>query len=120
MGSVGRLRAGVAVLTIIALLAIPLLAAAAGLSAAERRGKRIYTEGKGRKPITAFLTGLKAPALAFPCINCHLGEGAGTREGGVQSGESAPASLRMRRIFWAIVSICDFNSACPPAPYLPR
>ncbi|HSB73903.1 MAG TPA: ABC transporter substrate-binding protein [Candidatus Methylomirabilis sp.] len=88
-------KPSVRLLCSLVLLLIPLLAAAAGLSAAERRGKRIYAEGKGRKPITAFLagSGLKAPGSAFACANCHLGEGAGTKEGGVQSADITFATL---------------------------
>ncbi|MDH3383320.1 MAG: ABC transporter substrate-binding protein [Deltaproteobacteria bacterium] len=64
-------------------------AAAAGLSDAERRGKRIYLEGKGRHRISAFLlsAGIKAPGSGFPCINCHLSGGTGQLEGGVQSAD---------------------------------
>ena len=99
MGDVGRLRARVAIVTAIGLLAIPLLTAAAGLSAAERRGKQIYAEGKGRKPITAVLagSGLKAPGAAFACAYCHLGEGAGTKEGGVRSADITFTTLSADR-----------------------
>ncbi|TFG57954.1 MAG: hypothetical protein E4H29_06375, partial [Deltaproteobacteria bacterium] len=64
-------------------------AAAAGLSDAQRRGKRIYLEGKGRHRIAAFLlgAGIKAPGSGFPCINCHLAGGTGQIEGGVQSAD---------------------------------
>jgi len=65
------------------------VAAAAGLSDEQRRGKRIYLEGKGRKKINAILLepGLKAPGAGFPCINCHLAGGTGQLEGGVQSSD---------------------------------
>ena len=79
----------------VVLLLIPALVAAAGLSEAERRGKRIYLEGKGRGRIMAFLPGpkIQAPGSAFPCINCHLGEGPGTKEGGVQSADITYGTL---------------------------
>src|SRR3990170_3879713 len=69
------------------LLLAPLVAVAAGLSEAEKRGKRIYLEGKGRRPVFAVLlsAGVKAPGAIFPCINCHLAAGTGQLEGGVQS-----------------------------------
>ncbi|MGB3096719.1 MAG: ABC transporter substrate-binding protein [Candidatus Deferrimicrobiaceae bacterium] len=65
------------------------VAAAAGLSDEQRRGKRIYLEGKGRHRIAAFLlsAGIKAPGAGFPCINCHLAGGTGQLEGGVQSSD---------------------------------
>jgi ABC-type branched-subunit amino acid transport system substrate-binding protein len=74
---------------ILFLLLIPLASAAAGLSDAEKRGKRIYLEGKGRHRISAFLlgAGIKAPGAGFPCINCHLAGGTGQEEGGVQSAD---------------------------------
>ena len=77
------------------LLGIPVMSAAAGLSAEERRGKRIYTEGKGGGPIAAFLPGprITAPGSAFPCVNCHLGEGPGTKEGGVRSADITFSTL---------------------------
>ncbi len=92
-GSRRVLRACLSVL--VAILLLPTLAAAAGLSPAERRGKQIYLEGKGRGAIMAFLRGAKiqAPGSAFPCINCHLGEGPGTREGGVQSADITFSTL---------------------------
>jgi ABC-type branched-subunit amino acid transport system substrate-binding protein len=75
-------------LCVLALLAAA-AAAAAGLSDEQRRGKRIYLEGKGRKKISAILLepGLKAPGASFPCINCHLAGGTGQLEGGVQSSD---------------------------------
>jgi len=71
------------------LLLAPLVAVAAGLSEAEKRGKRIYLEGKGRRPVFAVLlsAGIKAPGAVFPCINCHLAAGTGQLEGGVQSAD---------------------------------
>ena len=71
------------------LLALLAAEAAGGLSEAEKRGKRIYLEGKGRRPVFAVLlsAGIKAPGAAFPCINCHLAAGTGQLEGGVQSAD---------------------------------
>jgi len=61
--------------------------AAPPLASQEQRGKRIYTEGKGRKPIHATLMGpgIKAPGTAFPCLACHRDNGEGQLEGGVRS-----------------------------------
>jgi len=58
-----------------------------GLTAQERRGKQIYTQGSsltGRE-ITALLGdgSLVIPATAMPCANCHGLDGAGKPEGGV-------------------------------------
>ncbi|MHC4089362.1 MAG: ABC transporter substrate-binding protein [Planctomycetota bacterium] len=77
-----------AVLIAALVLAVPALATA-GLSEAQRRGKRIYTEGQGRAPISAYLPGarLEVPATAVPCVGCHLADGSGQREGGVQSAD---------------------------------
>ncbi len=71
------------------LLLIAVAAAAAGLTDAQRRGRRIYLEGKGRHKISAFLlgAGVKVPGSGFPCINCHLAGGSGQLEGGVQSAD---------------------------------
>jgi ABC-type branched-subunit amino acid transport system substrate-binding protein len=76
------------------LCALLLLAGAAatthaGLSEAEKRGKRIYMEGKGRGKISAFLAGagISAPGKGFPCVNCHLAGGTGQSEGGVRSAD---------------------------------
>ena len=71
------------------LLAVVAAASAASLSDAEKRGKRIYLEGKGRHPVFAVLlsAGVKAPGAVFPCINCHLAAGTGQLEGGVQSAD---------------------------------
>jgi ABC-type branched-subunit amino acid transport system substrate-binding protein len=76
-------------LALLLLLAFSANAAAAGLTEAQKRGKRIYMEGKGRKRITAFLpeAGLKVPGRGFPCVNCHLAGGAGQLEGGIQSAD---------------------------------
>ena len=65
---------------------------------------------------------------ARPCsrLRISMGRNQGSRPAraglrrGAQSGDRAPVSFRMRRIFCAIVSMSDFSSACPPAPYLPR
>ena len=72
------------------------VAAAAGLSDAERRGKRIYMEGKGGKKISAFLlsAGVKVPGSGFPCISCHLAGGTGQLEGGIQSADITWFHLR--------------------------
>jgi ABC-type branched-subunit amino acid transport system substrate-binding protein len=80
---------GRAVLAAAALAALFAASAAAGLTDAEQRGKRIYMEGKGRHKIHAFLrsAGIRAPGAGFPCINCHLAEGTGQLEGGVQSAD---------------------------------
>jgi len=73
----------------IVLLAGAAMAAAAGLSEAERRGRRIYMEGKGSGKISAFLAGagISAPGKGFPCVNCHLAGGTGQSEGGVRSAD---------------------------------
>ena len=85
--SPARVRGSRAVLLF--LLLAPAVAAAAGLTEAEKRGRRIYREGRGRKPIFAFLEepGLRAPGAGFPCIGCHLAGGEGQLEGGVQSAD---------------------------------
>jgi len=51
----------------------------------QQRGKQIYTQGKGEKPIVAYLSGpdIKMPAENFACIQCHKEDGRGGREGGV-------------------------------------
>ena len=79
-------RAGLALLLIIA---FAFGVSAAGLTGAAIRGKRIYTEGKGRKKITAFLpgAGIRVAGSGFPCVNCHLAGGAGQSEGGVRSAD---------------------------------
>lgn len=76
-------------------LLVPLAAAAAGLTPAERRGKQIYHQGSGRGAIVAFLAGpgVAAPGASFPCSNCHLPEGSGTREAGVRSADITFATL---------------------------
>jgi ABC-type branched-subunit amino acid transport system substrate-binding protein len=63
--------------------------AAGGLTEAQKRGKRIYMEGKGQGKIAAFLSGsgISAPGKGFPCVNCHLAGGGGQREGGVRSAD---------------------------------
>ena len=84
-------RAARAGLALFLLFAIAAPARAAGLTEAEKRGKRIYTEGKGRGKITASLpgAGVKAPGAGFPCVNCHLAGGSGQSEGGVRSADIA-------------------------------
>lgn len=79
-------RAGLALLFV---LALAFGVSAAGLTGAEKRGKRIYMEGKGRGKITASLSGagVRAPGSGFPCVNCHLAGGAGQSEGGVRSAD---------------------------------
>ena len=79
-------RAGPALLL---LLALAFGVSAAGLTGAEKRGKRIYTEGEGRGKITASLpgAGIRAPGAGFPCVNCHLAGGAGQSEGGIRSAD---------------------------------
>jgi len=81
-------RAGAALLL---LLAFAAWASAEGLTGAQKRGKRIYMEGKGREKITAFLpgAGIRAPGSGFPCVNCHLAGGSGQLEGGVRSADIA-------------------------------
>jgi ABC-type branched-subunit amino acid transport system substrate-binding protein len=79
-------RAGTALLLLLALAAG---ASADGMTGAQKRGKRIYMEGKGREKITAFLAGagISAPGKGFPCVNCHLAGGTGQQEGGVRSAD---------------------------------
>jgi ABC-type branched-subunit amino acid transport system substrate-binding protein len=74
---------------------VPLVAAAAGLTPAERRGKQIYHEGRGRGSIAAVLSGpaVTAAGPSFPCSNCHLAEGSGTTEAGVRSADITFATL---------------------------
>jgi len=76
----------------VVLVLLVLFAGAAGgegLTGAQKRGKRIYMEGKGRHKVSAFLlsAGIRAPGSGFPCINCHLSGGTGQLEGGVQSAD---------------------------------
>jgi ABC-type branched-subunit amino acid transport system substrate-binding protein len=77
------------VLVFLLVLAFSAEAGGAELTGAEKRGKRIYMEGRGRGRIIAFLpeVGLKAPGGGFPCVNCHLAGGTGQSEGGVQSSD---------------------------------
>lgn len=86
---------GRALVLIMTLVFLPTLAAAGGLSEAARRGQRIYVEGQGRGPIAAHLIGprITAPGAAFPCANCHLLEGPGVREGGVQAADITESTL---------------------------
>jgi ABC-type branched-subunit amino acid transport system substrate-binding protein len=51
----------------------------------QQRGKQIYIQGKGQKPVVAYLSGpdIKMPAENFACIQCHKEDGRGGREGGV-------------------------------------
>lgn len=66
-------------------LGISTLWAEPQLSEPEKRGKAIYTKGKGAQPISVYLSGpgLETPAEGFPCIQCHKEDGLGGREGGV-------------------------------------
>ncbi len=65
----------------------PFHAAAAGLSAAELRGKQIYFEGTspGGEDITALVGAAltPVPAQVVPCSGCHGDDGRGRPEGGV-------------------------------------
>ncbi|HZW35537.1 MAG TPA: ABC transporter substrate-binding protein [Candidatus Deferrimicrobiaceae bacterium] len=73
-----------------AILLLSVCAAEAhGLTDAEKRGRRIYMEGRGRKKISAVLaeSGFRAPGSGFPCVNCHLAGGTGQFEGGVRSAD---------------------------------
>lgn len=81
--------------SLLLILFLPAAAAAAKLSGAEARGKRIYAEGVGTKPISVVLLGpgIRAKGKAFPCTNCHLPDGRGVREGGVQSSDISYANL---------------------------
>ncbi|MFQ5715878.1 MAG: ABC transporter substrate-binding protein [Nitrospinales bacterium] len=66
----------------------------------EKRGKEIYTKGKGTQPISVYLSGpgLETPATGFPCIQCHKEDGLGGREGGVLAPKIAyPYLLRDNR-----------------------
>ena len=78
-----------AVTALLLLVALAVGASAAGLPDAQKRGKRIYMEGKGRKRITVSLpgAGVRAPGAGFPCVNCHLAGGTGQSEGGVRSAD---------------------------------
>jgi len=82
-------RATRAAAALLLLLAFAAGAAAERLTEAQRRGKRIYMEGKGRDRITVFLAGagISAPGKGFPCVNCHLAGGTGQSEGGVRSAD---------------------------------
>jgi ABC-type branched-subunit amino acid transport system substrate-binding protein len=85
-----------AVLAIAGLLILaPSVVMAGALSDAERRGKRIYFEGAGRAPVAAYLDGpgVSANASAFPCAKCHLPEGPGVKEGGIQTADIRYATL---------------------------
>jgi ABC-type branched-subunit amino acid transport system substrate-binding protein len=82
-------------LVVIVLSLLPVLASAAGLSEAARRGRRIYLDGEGRGPIVARLMGPQITALgsAFPCVSCHRADGAGVREAGVTTADITQATL---------------------------
>jgi ABC-type branched-subunit amino acid transport system substrate-binding protein len=74
---------------LIAAFTAPVPSSAAGMTEAQARGKRIYTEGKGSGRIEAFLEGpgLTALGSGFPCVKCHMENGEGTMEGGVLSAD---------------------------------
>jgi len=82
-----------ALLVLLAVTAPP--AAPAGLSTRESRGKRIYTEGIGSGPVTAYLPGpgIRVRGRGFPCIQCHRADGKGVREGGVRAADITPFHL---------------------------
>jgi ABC-type branched-subunit amino acid transport system substrate-binding protein len=61
-------------------------ASAADLNDQEKRGKRVYFEGKGEGGNIIAYVGRDAtpvPAFALPCANCHGYDGLGRPEGGV-------------------------------------
>ncbi len=68
--------------SLLLLLFLPAAASAAKLAEAEKRGKRIYAEGVGTKPISVVLLGpgIRAKGKAFPCTNCHLADPPSVRE----------------------------------------
>lgn len=74
---------------VLLLVALAAGASAETLTEAQKRGKRIYMEGRGQGRISVFLSGagIRAPGKGFPCINCHLAGGGGQLEGGVQSAD---------------------------------
>jgi ABC-type branched-subunit amino acid transport system substrate-binding protein len=74
---------------LLAALTLPLPSAAARMTEAQTRGKRIYTEGEGNGRIEAFLEGpgITLPGSGFPCVKCHMENGEGTMEGGVLSAD---------------------------------
>ncbi|GAB4237996.1 MAG: ABC transporter substrate-binding protein [Deltaproteobacteria bacterium] len=85
-----RKRTGMVLIGVGLLLGGAIAAAGAeGLTGAQKRGKRIYNEGMGRKPIDVFLAGqgIRGKGRAFPCVNCHRAGGRGGREGGVRSAD---------------------------------
>lgn len=88
-GTKGRSFRPSAAAALLLLLAVASSAAAGGLTEAQRRGKRIYMEGKGSGDVSAFLAGagITAPGKGFPCVNCHLAGGTGQSEGGVRSAD---------------------------------
>ncbi len=78
-------------------LLLPALAAAAGLTPSEERGRRIYRDGVSPAggEITAGVgaAGAQVPAAALPCGNCHGQDGRGRPEGGV-----SPSDLTWRAL----------------------
>lgn len=62
-----------------------IVGAAQQLTEAQQRGQLIYTEGRGRQPISAYLAGpdITLPGENFSCIRCHLEDGSGNKEGGI-------------------------------------
>lgn len=84
----GGRRASGAVAACVLLLLASFADSAAGLDAAQRRGRRIYREGIGTGPIEVRLaSGVRLPGSRFPCIACHMEDGTGTLEGGVRSAD---------------------------------
>lgn len=79
----------------LAVTAVAVPASPAGLSASESRGKRIYTEGIGSGPVTAYLPGpgIRVQGRGFPYIQCHRADGKGMREGGVRAADITPFHL---------------------------
>jgi ABC-type branched-subunit amino acid transport system substrate-binding protein len=71
--------------------------AAPPLSVAEQRGKRIYTEGIGRKVITATLAGpgLKLDSRELACAKCHGEDGRGGKEGGVFAADITASAVKL-------------------------
>ena len=84
---------------VLAALLVAAPAAARGLTARERAGKRIYFEGKGTSgaELRAFVgSGTPAPASALTCAGCHGEDGTGRPEGGVLPGAVGWAELTKR------------------------
>jgi len=86
---------------VISAIALAAAAVAAGdeLSARERLGLQIYTQGKGDAPIEALLgsgrNGIAASVV--PCASCHGSDGQGRPEGGVVPADITAAMLGVAR-----------------------